>query len=213
MKTNNSINENNELKDQNGNPIDINPDVKKEHHEEDLVDKKTLKKYRLHWYQKIPYPVRALFIKYWFFGLNYFLFMMGLGALPFFREVSSELFAINTVLLMFVCGFALGAFNELFVYNILDVIEDYPGQSKSYVLFKSKKIYSLFINIFYGIVLGMGSLLVCGLLASLIGDTFWFREPFSVAVIEFIFDMFVIEIKNLIVRLYRRFHPIEEYEE
>lgn len=202
MKENQEID--NELKDEEGNVININSTASS--NGEDLVDKKTLKKYKIHWYQKIPYPVRALLIKYWFFGLNYFLFMVGLGSLSYFQN--TELFGFKSLLLMFICGFALGVFNDLFVYNILDVIEDYPSQSRRFVFFKSKKVYSLFINTFYGLVLGMGSLLLCGILARVVYESteidFLFREPFTVALVEFIIDLLIIEFKNLIVNLFSK---------
>lgn len=213
-KTNHSINENTELKDEQGKTIEINPEGEKDIRKEDLVDKKTLKKYQLHWYQKIPYPVRALFIKYWFFGLNYFLFNMGLGALPYFVELKQETFAINTLILLFIQSFALGAFNEVFVYNILDVIEDFPGESKRFIFFKSKKLYSLFINIFYGIVSGLTSLILCGVIATAIGNETWlFREPFTFALVAFFVDLVFVEGKNLIVRLLKKDHSYDEYED
>lgn len=202
MKENQEID--NELKDKEGNIININSETSLSG--DDLVDKKTLKKYRIHWYQKIPYPVRALFIKYWFFGLNYFLFMVGIGSLSYFQ--STELFGFKSLLLMFICGFALGVFNDLFVYNILDVIEDYPLQSRRYMFFKSKKVYSLFINTLYGLILGMGSLLLCGILARVVYESteidFLFREPFTVALVEFLIDLVIVELKNLIVRLFKK---------
>lgn len=192
MKENKTENINEEKTD-----IELNPTIE----EETLVDKKTLRKYKIHWYHKIPYPVRAMFIKYWFFGLNYFLFEMGLGSISYFRENTSNSFAVNSMILMFICGFAIGVFNDLFVYNILEVIEDFPNESKKFVFFKSHKVYSLFINVAYGIVMGMGSLIICGLLNQLIpGDSFWFREAFSVAVVEFIIDFLIVEIKNLILK-------------
>lgn len=204
--------ESNKLIDDEGNEININPEVKKDYKDEDLVDKKTLKKYRIHWYQKIPYPVRALLIKYWFFGLNYFLFQNGLGSLSFFREASQDLFALNTFILMIICGLAIGVFNDIFVYNILDTIEDYPGQSKDYVIYKSNKVISLLINTLYGLILGVVSLIICGLLSSLIGtDSFWFREAFSVAVIEFLIDFLIIGIKNIFVKYVFKKREVEDF--
>ncbi len=204
MKKNNPSTEKEALKDDEGSKVVINPDV-------EPVDKKTLKKYRVHWYQKIPYPVRALFIKYWFFGLNYFLFDVGLGSLEFFQNSNLEFFTYATLIMMLVSGTALGAFNEVFVYNILDAIEDYPGEKNDYVFFKSKKLYSLFINVLYGILIGFLSRLVSGNLTKLIDpslNSFWFREPFTCALVMFVLDASFVFVKNLLVLLYHRFiHP------
>lgn len=169
--------------------------------DDSIVDKKTLKKYKVHWYNKIPYPVKALFIKYWFFGLVYFLFMNGLGSLPVFRNESS--FTVMTLVLVLITGLAIGVFNDLLVYNILDVIEDFPGQKDLYVLYKSRKLVSLLINVFYGLVLGFLSLYLCALISSAIDPTltsYWFREPFSAALVIFVLDAAFVGLKDLLAR-------------
>lgn len=212
-KTNTPLEETTELKDENGNTVSINPEPEKDSLKDDnLVDKKILKKYKVHWYHRIPYPVRALLIKYWFFGLNYFLFQMGLGSIDFFRASTTNTFAVSTLLLVFVSGFALGVFNDIFVYNILDVIEDVPGSKEPYVFFKSKKVYSLFINVFYGLVVGFLSMYLCGLLSQLVDpalESFWFREPLTAALVMFIVDGAFIGLKNLAVMIFRHFRPKE----
>ncbi len=205
----NNSNEKEQLRDENGNPISMNPDANNGQ-KENLVDKKTLKKYKVHWYQRIPYPVRALFIKYWFFGLNYFLFEMGLGSISIFRESTGDTFAAASMILILISGLALGVFNDIFVYNILDVIEDYPGQKKPFVIFKSKKVYSLFINVIFGIVVAFLGRWLSGLIALAIDPELtnvwgWFREPLTCGLMMFIVDGALISIKNFIVYLYHHF--------
>ncbi len=170
-----------------------------------IVDKKTLKKYRVHWYNRIPYPLKALFIKYWFFGLVYFLFMNGLGSLPVFQSESG--FSLMTLVLMLITGIALGVFDDLLVYNILDVLEEFPEQKNCFVMFKSRKLYSIFINVFYGVFLGFVSLYLCALFSSWIDpslSSYWFREPFSAALVLFVLDGFFVFVKDLIVYLFNR---------
>ncbi len=205
----NNSNEKEQLRDENGNPISMNPDANNGQ-KENLVDKKTLKKYKVHWYQRIPYPVRALFIKYWFFGLNYFLFEMGLGSISIFRESTGDTFAAASMILILISGLALGVFNDIFVYNILDVIEDYPGQKKPFVIFKSKKVYSLFINVIFGIVVAFLGRWLSGLIALAIDPELtnvwgWFREPLTCGLMMFIVDGALISIKNFAVYLYHHF--------
>ncbi len=205
----NNSNEKEQLRDEDGNLISMNPDASNDQ-KENLVDKKTLKKYRVHWYQRIPYPVRALFIKYWFFGLNYFLFEMGLGSISIFRESSGDTFAAASMILILISGIALGVFNDIFVYNILDVIEDYPGQKKPYVIFKSRKVYSLFINVIFGIAVAFLGRWLSGLIALAIDPELtnvwgWFREPLTCGLMMFIVDGALISIKNFIVYLYHHF--------
>lgn len=181
------------MKDEKLNPESSSEDLMRESNiekeDEGLVDKKTLKKYRAHWYNKIPYPVKALFIKYWFFGLVYFLFMNGLGSLEIFR--SEALFSVMTLVLILITGLAIGVFNDLLVYNILDVLEDYPGQKEDYVFFKSRKLYSIFINIVYGLVVGFSGIYLCGTIASLVDpslSSLWFREPFTCGLVLSVVD-------------------------
>ncbi len=205
----NNSNEKEQLRDENGNLISMNPDANN-NQKENLVDKKTLKKYKVHWYQRIPYPVRTLFIKYWFFGLNYFLFEMGLGSISIFRESTGDTFAAASMILILISGIALGVFNDLFVYNILDVIEDYPGQKKPYVIFKSKKVYSLFINVIFGIIVAFLGRWLSGLIALAIDPELtnvwgWFREPLTCGLMMFLVDGALISIKNFIVYLYHHF--------
>lgn len=174
--------------------------------EEGLVDKKTLKKYRVHWYNRIPYPVKSLFIKYWFFGLVYFLFMNGLGSLEIFR--SETLFSVMTLVLILITGLAIGVFNDLLVYNILDVLEDYPGQKEDYVFFKSRKLYSIFINAVYGLVIGFCGIYLSGTLASLVDpslSSLWFREPFTCGLVLFFVDFVFLLLKYLFVhKIFRK---------
>ncbi len=174
-------------------------DSNSEKEDDGIVDKKTLKQYKVHWYNKIPYPVKSLFIKYWFFGLIYFLFMNGLGSLEIFRSETN--FSSMTFVLIIITGLAIGVFNDLLVYNILDVIEDFPGQKDDYVIFKSRKIYSLFINIVYGVAVGFLGIFISGKFSELIDptySTFWFREPFTAAFVLFVVDGIFIFIKDLI---------------
>lgn len=151
------------------------------------------------WYHHIPYWVKALFIKYWFFGLNYFLFQIGLGYLI------KDMTAYNSMVLMLIQGVAQGIINDIFIYNILETVEDFPGESFWWVIFKKHKLYSLFINVAYGMVWGYLSWRSNGLLASNIikawPQSWFFQEPFSWAVIAFIIDGAFILIKDAIYHL------------
>lgn len=188
----------------------VNQTIYNDNLTEPIVNKKVLKKYRLHWYQKVPYPIRALFIKYWFFGLVYFLFEMGLGSIPYFSQ-STEIYAVPTLLLTFITGLACGVFNDFFVYNILEVIEDDPGERNPYIMYKSRKIYSMLINIVYGVVVVFVSIYLCGLIVIAMnpnteGDTYYyFREPLTCGLMMFAIDYAFIFIKNLIVYIYKKY--------
>ncbi len=147
----------------------------------------------------VPYPVKALLIKYWFFGLNYFLFQRGLGYL--FLELTKA----NSLYLRLISGFALGVFNDLLLYPILRVLEVSEGESFPYVFFTGKHVYSLLINVAYGRLIGFLSYLAClnlyNLIAASYPNTFFFREPFSYGLMAFLIDFAFLGLKNLCVYL------------
>jgi|LAHS01.1.fsa_nt_gb hypothetical protein len=166
---------------------------------------------RVKWYQKIPYWIKAVLVKYWFFGLEFYLVEMGIGSL---LQDSSYAY-----LLMLILGFASGVFTEVFVDNILDVFENKPGQSKAYILFKSPKLYSLFINVAYGIGWGFVSMLLFGLIqnAMLVNaseesiTSFGMASPLLFALLGFAVDGVIVSLKDLGVLLYHK--AVHEEEE
>ena len=159
-------------------------------------------KKQLAWYNRIPFWVKAVIIKYWFFGLNYFLFEMGLGYLL------NDMTAYSAWLLILIGSFAQGIFNDVLVYNILDAWENVPGEAKNWEFFKSKKLYSLFINIAYGLVWGFLTYYLCGIIATAIqtqwAESYFFQEPLSFAVIGFLIDGVFVLFKDSIVYLIQR---------
>jgi hypothetical protein len=95
------------------------------------------------------------------------------------------------------------------VYNILDAIDGPKPQWRYWVMFKSKKIYSTFINLAYGIGWSCLTFYICGELATVFMGWFgdgcvMFREAFSFALVGFIVDAILVGIKDLIVYAFRR---------
>lgn len=174
------------------------PEIKKEQVSLSKEEKKRRKGNRS-FLASVPYPVKALLIKYWFFGLNYFLFQMGLGSL--FAQLTDK----NTLYLRIISSFALGVFNDFLVYPILDTIQIYDKEGRYYWMCRGKHIYSFFVNVVYGFLVGFLSWLICLklylLIASYFPYTYFFREPFSFALVRFLVDGFFLFIKNLIVYL------------
>lgn len=155
---------------------------------------------KVHWYNRIPFWVKAFLIKYWFMGAEFYFFQVGLGY--FFQGESA------TIGLAAATGLAAGVFNEIFVYPILDVSENHPNQSNVWILFKSKKLYSLFINVLYGLIWAVGALLINAIVkTNFIGmdnTAYGFAEPFCFACYGMVIDAVIITIKNLIVLFYHR---------
>lgn len=155
--------------------------------------------------KKIPFSIKAILIKYWFYGMYYYFIIMGIGY--FFQ--GSEDTAINSqetlYLVIIFCLFA-GICNDLLLNTILDVIENVPGESKKYILFKRKKsVLSTLINLVYGFVWGLICFYIASLFASLNESVSWIgREPFTFALIALIIDFAFVLIKDGILYLVKK---------
>ncbi len=156
---------------------------------------------KVNWFDRIPYAVKALVLKYWFFGMIYFFFVMGIPNL----DMTSE-----TVIV----GVALGILNDLVIYKILELFDSYKNESQYYKFFRSKKVYSIFINTVYGFIVGGLSMIFSfvfrywiqnGTSLEVFDTIKWlFAEPFTFALLALFVDAIFIGIKDLCVYLYRK---------
>lgn len=153
---------------------------------------------KVSWFDRIPFWVKAVFIKYWFFGMTYYFFVTAFGY--FFQN--NEVYNNNPIISWIIVGCATGFFNDWMVYNILDTVETKRGQSFYWVMFKNKKFYSTLINLVYGLVWSCLTFLLCAFFADLImksdPETWWFREAFSFALIGFVIDGAFVGLKDCI---------------
>ena len=84
------------------------------------------------------------------------------------------------------------------------------NESRNYMIFKSKKVWSLFINIAYAIVIYFATAYFCDYMVSLIyrEDSFilssLFAGPLSQGLVALVFDLICIGIKDLIVYLIKK---------
>lgn len=153
--------------------------------------------YKVSFLGRIPYVIKALFIKYWFFGAAYFFINMGLGT---YFDNSWALTIIN--------GLFLGICYDFLIFPIFKIMDTYKEESRYYVLFRNRKFYSVIINIAYGVVLSIITYTVCSCFTLLIAKvqigTWWFREPFSYALVNLIIDTILLSIKYGLVCLFRK---------
>lgn len=144
--------------------------------------------YKVSFLGRIPYVIKALFIKYWFFGAAYFFINMGLGN---YVESSWALTIIN--------GLFLGICYDFMIFPIFKIMDTYKEESQDYILFRNRKFYSIIINIAYGVVLSVITFTICSCFTLLIGKvqegTWWFREPLSYALVNLIVDTVLLTIK------------------
>lgn len=155
--------------------------------------------YHVSWFDKIPYWIKAVLLKYWSCGMVYFFFVMGLGV--YFMNTTYDPY-----LVMLIVGVAMGFINDFVIYNILVAMDTDKNESRFYMMFKSKKVYSLLINIPYGIVWAFVTGIICALLVTVIpaNEFGLFREPLTYGVIGLAVDAIFVFIKDVAVYYCRK---------
>lgn len=140
---------------------------------------------------RIPVWVKALFIKWWFFGVVCYFFMMGL-------------FNLTDLDKLVLTGLATGLVVEVLVNPIFRYME-VDGEYKPYVMFPFpfKAYWTFFANILYYLIVifcvsWIFTLINVGL------NIFWAVEPLGFATFTLIVDMAFIGIKDLIVHLVKK---------
>lgn len=173
----------------------------------DPKDTPLVQAYKVSWFDKIPYWIKACVFKYWSYGMVYFFFVMGLGTI--WVDYGDAIY-----IQMIVLGAAMGILNDLIFYNVLQVIETSDRESRWWLLFKNKKVYSLFINLAYGLAWGFATSLLSAFFASLIDgvlpNSWFFREPLTFALVGSLIDAFVIGFKDLIMFLVEKRKGVQQ---
>lgn len=160
--------------------------------EEELTQE--IKKYDKGFLNKVPYSIKAILIKYWFYGAVCFFSLMG------FIGISGE----NAAL---VGGLIAGALFDIACYNILEMMDQDNNKAKYYMMYKSKKIYSVFINVVYQVAVFLIAMVMISSIVSTYKDPVnnWFlQEPLSIALVLTAIDAIFLLIKNLLVKLFKK---------
>lgn len=158
--------------------------------EEEIKLEKEIKEYQKpSFFSKIPYGVKAELIKYWFYGALFFFIGMGMS-------VQGELLAL--------LGGLIGGLVFDFMYgNILLLMENEKGQHDDYIIYKSKKLYSLIFNILFELAVFFATAYICIGIVRLYGknDIWLFQEPLSQALVALLVDGILLLIKYLIKQI------------
>ena len=160
--------------------------------EEELTQE--IKKYDKGFLNKVPYSIKAILIKYWFYGAVCFFSLMG------FIGISGE----NAAL---VGGLIAGALFDIACYNILEMMDHDNNKARYYMMYKSKKIYSIFINVVYQVAVFLIAMVIISSIVSTYKDPVnnWFlQEPLSIALVLTAIDAIFLLIKNLLVNLLKK---------
>ena len=160
--------------------------------DEEIVQE--IKKYDKGFLSKVPYSIKAILIKYWFYGTVIFFSLMG------FVGIYGETAAL-------VGGLIAGALFDIACYNILEMMDHDNNKAKYYMMFKSKKIYSVFINVVYQVVVFFIAYIVITAIVSTYKEgssSMFLGEPLSIALVLTAIDAIFLLIKNVLVKLFKR---------
>lgn len=137
------------------------------------------KKYRTGLLDRIPAPVKALFVKFWFNGAVCYFIFWGLG-----------MYIADFLDMIVVMAVVLGMVTDVLTNNALRFVETLPNENDKWMMFPKKKYWTFFANILYAVLL-----LFC---------TIWmyetlgvFVEPILFGIIYMLFDLLFIGMKNL----------------
>ena len=141
---------------------------------------------------KIPAPVKALFIKFWFNGAVCFFIYWGLG-----------MYIWDFLDMVVILGVVMGMVTDLLVNNALHFFAVTPGNNNKWMMFPKRKYWTFFANIIYAFVIyncvGWFYHVLNVLAISITGkeQIVFSVEPILFGVFYVLFDLLLICMKNL----------------
>lgn len=143
---------------------------------------------------KIPEPIKALFIKFWFNAAVFFYIYMGLGM------------QIKGLDMIVVLGVVLGIVNDVLVNNAFHFFAVTKGSNDKWMMFPQRKFWTYFTNIIYSLIVLICVILVYGLIDMIIfgpGNTTNTigSEPVLFGIIYVAIDMLFIKMKHLTISI------------
>lgn len=147
---------------------------------------------------KIPAPVKALFIKFWFNGAVCFFIYWGLG-----------MYIWDFLDMVVILGVVMGMVTDLLVNNALHFFAVTPGNNNKWMMFPKRKYWTFFANIIYAFVI---ILIVVWIYSSINvilntingadGQVYVGVEPVLFGLLYVAIDMLFIGMKNLAIRIF-----------
>ena len=156
--------------------------------------------YRRDILSRIPVWAKALFIKWWFFGVVCYFVNMGLG-----------IYVTNALDILVLTGIITGLVVEILVNPIFRYIE-VDGEYKPYIMFPFplKAFWTFFANILYYCIVIWGTSWIYTAINEAIrsgnSSAYFAMEPLLFGVFTLIVDMVLIGIKDLLVFLIKKLH-------
>lgn len=155
------------------------------------------KKYKSNGFlDKIPSPVKALFIKFWFNGAACFFIFWGLGMM------------IHGLDMLVVLGVVMGMINDLLVNNTFHFFAVTPGSNNKWMMFPKRKVWTFFANIVYCtfvlfVVVWIYTVINVAMngIMNTEGEVFLGVEPVFFGLTFMAVDMIFVGTKNLILKI------------
>ena len=156
------------------------------------------KKYRSNGFlNKIPEPIKALFIKFWFNGAVCFFIFWGLG-----------MYIWDIIDMIVVLGVVLGMVTDILVNNTFRFFAISTGSNDKWMMFPQKKYWTFVANIIYAmlvlsIVVWIYNIIniLMNLATGADGQIFLGVEPVMFGVFYVAVDMLFIGMKNLTIKI------------
>jgi hypothetical protein len=145
---------------------------------------------------KIPSPIKALFIKFWFNGAVCFFIFWGLGM---------YIYGLDMIVVL---GVVLGMVNDLLVNNTFHFFAVTTGSNNKWMMFPERKFWTFFANIIYStfilaIVVWIYNIINIAI-NTIAGTTDQIGlgvEPILFGLMYMAVDMLFVSLKNLLIKI------------
>lgn len=156
------------------------------------------KKYRSNGFlDKIPSPIKALFIKFWFNGAVCFFIYWGLG-----------MYIWDTLDMIVILGVVMGMVTDILVNNTFHFFAITEGENNKWMMFPKRKFWTFFANILYAIPVILIVAWIYNVINILLnvlngtdGQMFFGVEPVMFGILYVAVDMLFIGMKNLAIKI------------
>lgn len=145
---------------------------------------------------KIPSPIKALFIKFWFNGAVCFFIFWGLGMMI------PDLLDMAVVL-----AIVLGMVNDLLVNNTFHFFAITPGSNNKWMMFPNRKLWTFFANIVYSFIVLCAVIYTYAFINNTLlaldpaGQSYLGVEPLLFGILYMAWDMLFVGMKNLTIKI------------
>ncbi|MBQ4639839.1 MAG: hypothetical protein IJB69_04880 [Clostridia bacterium] len=146
---------------------------------------------------KLPESVKALLIKFWFYGAVCFFVFMGLGV-----------YVTNQWDMLFIGAVVLGMVTDLLINHFLRFTEKMPGGSRDWMLVTRRGAMGFFMNLMYGFLLMAAVITLYNLVNMMLISVFGAKQMLGVEPI--LFGIFATGADMLFIAVKRTFRKIVE---